>query len=180
MSKVQRSLVGNENKVLFTVNIIRQFIFSWNVLNVWYWTTKYKMHLKLGARIENRMLARISHLWSLSVNVDLFDHSEAFSLVKRKGTQKPGTICMCYTYSTFRSKHQTLYDPAKNIELFWNIKSACRSKQIIMDLVTLCGIIHVYMHVLCLVAPSADQFFFLACLSHSKIWIFANLCQLYG
>lgn len=53
-------------------------------------------------------------------------------------------------------------------ELFWNIKSACRSKQIIMDLVTLCGIIHVYMHVLCLVAPSADQFFFLACLSHSK------------
>lgn len=88
MSKVQRSLVGNENKVLFTVKIIRQFIFSWNVLNVWYWTTKYKMHLKLGARIENRMLARICHLWSLSVNVDLFDHSEAFSLVKRKGTQK--------------------------------------------------------------------------------------------
>lgn len=136
------------------------------------------MHLKLVSRIENRMLARISHLWSLSVNVDLFDHSEAFSLVKRKGTQKPGTICMCYTYSTFRSKHQTLYDPAKNIELFWNIKSACRSKQSIMDLVTLCGIIHVYMHVLCLVAPSADQFFFLACLSHSKIWIFANLCQI--
>lgn len=138
------------------------------------------MHLKLVSRIENRMLARICHLWSLSVNVDLFDHSEAFSLVKRKGTQKPGTICMCYTYSTFLSKHQTLYDPAKNIELFWNIKSACRSKQIIMDLVTLCGIIHVYMHVLCLVAPSADQFFFLACLSHSKIWIFGNLCQLYG
>lgn len=49
-----------------------------------------------------------------------------------------------------------------------------------MDLVTLRGLIHVYMHVPCLVAPSADQFFFFACLFHSNIWMFANLCQLYG
>lgn len=138
------------------------------------------MHLKLVARIENIMLARRCQLWSLAVNVDLFDNSKAFFLVKEKGTKKTVTICMCFTYSTFRSKHQTLYDQKKMKELFWNIKLDCRSKQIIMDFVTLRGLIHVYIHVPCLVAPSADQFFFFACLFHSNIWMFANLCQLYG
>lgn len=72
------------------------------------------MHLKLVARIENIMLARRCQLWSLAVNVDLFDNSKAFFLVKEKGTKKSVTICMCFTYSTFRSKHQTLYDQKKN------------------------------------------------------------------
>lgn len=116
------------------------------------------MHLKLVARIENIMLARRCQLWSLAVNVDLFDNSKAFSLVKEKGTQKSVTICMCFTYSTFRSKHQTLYDQKKMKELFWNIKLDCRSKQIIMDFVTLRGLIHVYIHVPCLVAQVQINF----------------------
>lgn len=99
MSKVQRSLVGNENKVLFTVNIIRQFIFSWNVLNVWYWTTKYKMHLKLIARIENRMLARRCYLWSLSQCRSFWSFRSVFSRQTERYTKTRHYLHVLYLFN---------------------------------------------------------------------------------
>lgn len=138
------------------------------------------MHLKLVARIENIMLARRCQLWSLAVNVDLFDNSKAFFSSKRKVHKNQLLFACALLTQPFALNTKRCMIRKKMKELFWNIKLDCRSKQIIMDLVTLRGLIHVYMHVPCLVAPSADQFFFFACLFHSNIWMFANLCQLYG
>lgn len=135
------------------------------------------MHLKLVSRMnvsENNSL-----VISLSQCRSFWSFRSVFSRQTERYTKTRHYLHVLYLFN-LSLKTPNSVRSGKNIELFWNIKSACRSKQSIMDLVTLCGIIHVYMHVLCLVAPSADQFFFLACLSHSKIWIFANLCQLYG